>query len=38
MSDKQTEELATAAPSNEDELSAFLLERLALHEQQLEVD
>jgi twitching motility protein PilT len=39
MSDKQTEESgATAASSNKDDLSAFLLKRLALHEQNLEVD
>ena len=39
MSRKQTEESdAVAASSNKDDLSTFLLERLALHEQQLEVD
>jgi twitching motility protein PilT len=39
MSHKQTEESgATAASNNEDDLSAFLLKRIALQEQELEVD
>ena len=39
MSHKQTEESgATAASNNEDDLSDFLLKRIALQEQELEVD